>query len=130
MTRFVLDASAFLAHVQEEPGWELVEKHLAGAVMSTVNYSEVLKKTIERGGRADLTSGFVRRSRVELVDFDAKQARLVAELWPASNELGLSLGDRACLALGISMSARVLTADRRMAEAPGPAEVVLVREGY
>ncbi len=130
MSRFVLDASALLAYVQEEPGWETVERHLHGAVMSTVNYSEVLKKTIEKGGTAAIASGLVRRSRIQLVNFDAEQAQVAAELWPAGKSRGLSFADRACLALGVVTSATVLTTDGEILECNFPVKVVHVRKEH
>jgi ribonuclease VapC len=108
----------------------MVEKHLNGALMSTVNYSEVLKKVIEKGGNAEAAAGLVRRSRVELVDFDSDHGRVAAELWPLGKGLGLSFADRACLALGMAVSGTVLTADRAMAEAAVPVKVVMIREGH
>lgn len=130
MSKFVLDASALLSHVQEEPGWEMVEQHLNGAFMSAVNYSEVLKKVIEKGGDVAAATTFVQRSRIELVAFTAPLGRVAAELWSVGQPLGLSFADRACLALGIAMAGTVLTADRRMAAAKVSVPVVLVRDGH
>jgi len=130
VSRVVLDASALLMHVQEEPGWEKVECQLHGSMMSTVNYSEVLKKVIERGGQAAAATALVQRSRIELANFDAEQGHLAAELWPMGKSLGLSFADRACLALGIAVSGTILTADGRLAEADVPVKIVLVRKGH
>ena len=106
----VLDASALLAYLHDEPGGDRVR--LAGAMISSVNWSEVMQKAIARGVetkgmRQDLESlGLI------IVDFDAHQAELAAELWASTHTVGLSLGDRACLALGIARSANVVSADR------------------
>jgi PIN domain nuclease of toxin-antitoxin system len=119
-----------LMHVREEPGWQTVERQLHGALISAVNYSEVLKKSIEYGGSAAATAKLIARNKVEVIPFDTEQARMAAELWSATRSLGLSFADRACLSLGITCSATVLTADRRMAEATVPVKIVHVREGH
>lgn len=75
MSKVVLDASALLAHVHEEPGWQKVEGKLRGALISTVNYSEVLKKAIDKGGSARAVAALVQRNRIELMDFSAEHGR-------------------------------------------------------
>lgn len=115
----VLDASALLAYLGNEPGAEVVEAALAdgGAVMHTVNWAEVLTKRAERGDdptslQAALTqSGLVHR----LLAIDPGQpedAVQVAAFRISTRPAGLSLGDRYCLALGSRLGAAVLTADR------------------
>jgi PIN domain nuclease of toxin-antitoxin system len=98
--------------------------------MSAVNYSEVLKKSIEHGGSAATTAGLLVRTEVQIIPFDTNHGQIAAELWQSSRQLGLSLGDRACLALAIAVSGTVFTADRRMAEAAVPVKIVLVRGGH
>jgi ribonuclease VapC len=107
----VLDASAILAIVNAEPGADIVRASLAGAIMSAVNYSEVLKKTIERGGTGEAAASFVRGLSVAVIPFDEALAALSADLYPQTKQHGLSLADRACLALGIQRGATVFTAD-------------------
>lgn len=127
MSNVVLDASAVLAYVQLEPGAEAAAMHIAGGFISAVNYAEVLKKAIENNGSAALTASLVGLAHIHVVPFNEEQARKTAELWPMVKSLGLSLGDRACLALGLLLNATVLTADRRMAESKLPVQVKLIR---
>lgn len=114
MSRIILDASAILAVIHQEPGHErLTAGLLAKAVASTVNLAEVQSKLVSRGwasGEAweDATSP-VR----EAIPFTEEQARLAGDLVVQSRHLGLSLGDRACLALGIALKLPVYTADTR-----------------
>lgn len=116
--------------MREEPGWETVERQLHGALVSAVNYSEVLKKSVEYGGTAAATGKLIARNKVEVIPFETMQARAAAELWSVTRSLGLSFADRACLALALSVSGVVYTADRRMADAAVPVKIVCVREGH
>ena len=112
MSEWVLDASAALAVLQQEPGEERVEQALAdGAVISAVNLSEVVAKLADRGMpeaeiRADIT-----RLRLDVAPFNGVDAFAAGLLRPATRAAGLSLGDRACIALGRRSRLPVLTAD-------------------
>jgi len=127
VTSVVLDASAFIALLRREPGMEVVHKHLANAIISAVNYSEVLKKTIERGGLLEPVNAYVRNASLEIVPFDAEQAVAAAKLYPLTKPLGLSFADRACLNLGIRYGATVLTTEKSMSKTPAPVTVLLIR---
>ncbi len=107
----VLDASALLALLQDERGAERVERALPEACMSTVNLSEVLGR-IARHGDPFPVAEHLERSPIEFVAFSTVHALLAAALVPAVSRAGLSLGDRACLALALDRQAPVLTADR------------------
>ncbi|CAM3483316.1 Ribonuclease VapC [Deinococcus saxicola] len=107
----VLDASAVLAYLQAGTGWERVETVLVGALMSTVNFSEVLAKVAERGGQPAAVDQQL-RPQLELVPFSAGHALAAAVLRPLTRHLGLSLEDRACLTLGLERGANVLTTDK------------------
>ena len=126
MSSVVLDASAVLAYLRSEPGGETVGAHLTGSIMSAVNYSEVLKKSVEYGGSADVTAELLDRAQIQLISFDKRQAKLSAELWPLVRTKGLSFADRACLALGMSTGLAVITTDKRMSETAASADVRLV----
>jgi ribonuclease VapC len=108
----VLDASALLAVLRSEPGAERVEPRLEGAGIGAVNLSEVVAKLIED----DVPEAEIRRAigRLELDvhAFDAEHAFIAGVLWRSTRALGLSFGDRACLALAQSLGALALTADR------------------
>ncbi len=115
-TPSVLDASALLAFLQREPGQERVAEAIApGSAISAVNVSEVVAKlrdasTPEPAIRQSLDSLAARG--LEVVPFDRSLALAAGFLRPLTRELGLSLGDRACLALGRVRGQPVLTADR------------------
>ena len=108
----VLDASALLAYLQDEPGGERVRAVLPRAVMSTVNWAEVIGKAREegvdtRGLREDLAT-----LGLAFEPFSALQADIAGQLKERTRRFGLSLGDRACLALGSDRGEPVYTADR------------------
>jgi PIN domain nuclease of toxin-antitoxin system len=106
---------------------ELVAKHLATAVMSAVNYGEVLKKTIEAGGQLEAVGAYVRARAMPVIPFDAEQAMGAAKLYPLTKPHGLSFADRACLNLGMKLGAMVLTSEKRMGETPAAVEVRMIR---
>jgi ribonuclease VapC len=124
----VLDASALLAFLQRESGADLVERHLAGAALSAVNYSEVLKKVVENGGSVQEAAGVIQALQLEIIPFDERQAMVAAALLPKTQGKGLSFADRACLTLESDLKAALYTTDRRIAEIDAPVRVVLIRE--
>lgn len=108
----VLDASSLLAFLHDEPGAPRVWAALPGALVSTVNWSEVVQKALQRDADiAGLHDDFAQVG-VEFVPFSVQQAQIAALLWPRTRASGLSLGDRACLALGLERGAPILTADQ------------------
>jgi ribonuclease VapC len=122
----VLDSSAVLALLLDEPGVERVKSTLPGALLSTVNLAEIVTKLCERGMPVDDARSVVEAIGVEFVDFSTEQACLTSGLRNATRTLGLSLGDRACLALAKMRGVPALTADTAWAGLPG-AEIVLIR---
>ena len=113
MNRIVLDASAILAIILGEPGHEkLPPALLTGAVASTVNIAEVMAKLIIAGWTSDEAWEDALSAIEEVVPFDEEQAKIAGTLIMETRPLGLSLGDRACLALGIALKAPVFTAER------------------
>jgi ribonuclease VapC len=123
----VLDASAILAVLHMERGHDEVMPFLRGGLVSAVNYSEVLKKVIERGGALPRARAILASFALVIVPFDERLAARTAELWPAGKPLGLSLADRACLALGMERGLAVLTAESKWAKADLPVVVKLIR---
>ena len=111
MASVVLDASAILALLNAEPGSRVVEESLPEAAVSAVNLSEVIAKLSERGMPEAAIRLALEGLGIEVHPFDAVAAFAAGRLRPATRRLGLSMGDRACLALGLSLSAPVLTAD-------------------
>lgn len=113
MNRSVLDSSAILAVVNAEPGHEkLTDELLAGAVASTVNLAEVQAKLVSRGWSSEVAWRDANSPIEEAVAFGPEHARLAGDLWARTKHLGLSLGDRACLALAIALDAPVYTTDK------------------
>jgi|SoiMethySBSTD1v2_1073268.scaffolds.fasta_scaffold4732378_1 ribonuclease VapC len=127
MASVVLDASALLAHIREEPGSSLVADLAADALMSTVNLAEVFSKLMERGLSADQADAIVYRYGFEVVPFDEELARRTGALRPATKTLGLSLGDRACLALALREALPVVTTDRNWTKLTLGIEIRVVR---
>lgn len=111
--RAVLDASAVLALLAEEPGADAVESILDGAVMSTVNLSEVLQKSEQHGIETEGLEYDLEALGVAFSPFDVSDGRAAAELWAEVPRAGLSLGDRACLALAATIDGVAVTTDRR-----------------
>ncbi len=113
MSSDVLDASALLALLNAEQGSEQVQAALAaGATMSAVNLSEVVAKLSEAGLSEAAIRSVLDSLALDVVDFDADQAYDAGLLRQATKPAGLSLGDRACLALAQRLGLPVVTADR------------------
>jgi PIN domain nuclease of toxin-antitoxin system len=108
----ILDASALLALLNSEPGSRIVEESLSGAAVSAVNLSEVVSKLTERGMPVAAVRTALEGLGLDVHTFDTAMAYSAGALRPATRGLGLSPGDRACLALGLALSALVLTTDR------------------
>jgi len=108
----VLDASALLALFHDERGAERVEAALEGALISTVNWAEMIQKYVAHGVELDGMHEELLSTGVMFEVFTQPQAEIAGKLWSATRRLGLSLGDRACLALGLERSLPVITADR------------------
>jgi len=114
--RAVLDASALLAYLQHERGHAVVEPLLERAAISAVNLSEVLQKALAAGVSTDGLEADLDAVGVRAYAFDAEDAAHAAALWADTRKLGLSLGDRACLALAKRLRIPAYTADRVWAE--------------
>lgn len=119
-----------MAFLHSEPGGDIVWQALSDAVMSAVNYSEVLKKAIERGKDVDSVASAIRRLSLAIVPFDEDQANRSASLYPLTKQHGMSFADRACLALGVARGFNVLTAERKMGLVKLPIKVKLIRNDH
>jgi PIN domain nuclease of toxin-antitoxin system len=114
----VLDASALIAFIEREPGWDKVAARLAGSFICAVNLSEVLAWVSRRGGdTAGMAAAFPELG-IAVVVFDDALALSAANLFPATRPFGLSFGDRACLALAARLDLPALTADRAWEKVP------------
>lgn len=125
----VLDASAVLCLLFSEKGADKVEARLGSASMSTVNYTEVLTKLIDRGVDAEEAIQDLSDLDLAIVPVDQSMAEEAARLRTLSKEMGLSLGDRVCLALARCLNLPAVTTDRAWKEIAKPAgiKVELVR---
>ena len=112
MANVVLDASALLALLNAEPGSEAVEQELADAVISAVNLAEVVGKLAEKGMPENTIRATLAPLALPVHVLDEDLAWEAGLLRPHTKSRGLSLGDRACLALGKQLGSPVLTADR------------------
>ncbi len=116
MSSWILDASALMALLYGEPGFGRVGVALAtGAAISTVNLSEVIAKLVDRGVSERQIRDNLGALDVEIAEFNADDALVAGLLRSSTRAAGLSLGDRACLALAERVGASVLTADRAWA---------------
>lgn len=127
MSRVVLDASVVIAAALREPGGDRAMGHSTDPLVSAVNYSEVLTRLGDLGHDKGMAARGLALLGFEVVDFDREQAESASELRAATKAQGLSLGDRACLALAIRHGATALTADRSWARLDLPVQVELVR---
>jgi len=112
VTEVVLDASALLALLNGEPGSETVAAVVSEAVISTVNLSEVVAKLADHGMDEKDLGGLIDGLGLSVVAFDEAQAYAAGLMRPATRNAGLSLGDRACLALARRRKAPAYTTDR------------------
>jgi PIN domain nuclease of toxin-antitoxin system len=109
---YVLDASALLATLFEEAGSEAVEAILSGSRISAANFSEVVAKLSDHGVANEDILRDLAELDIVVCDFDRKQAEAAGLLRQNTKIAGLSLGDRACLALAIALGGTAVTADR------------------
>lgn len=113
MNRVVLDASTILAVIGGEPGAEeLTPELLARAVASAVNLAEVQTKLVSRGWTSEQAWEDATSPVREVIPFDEEHARIAGDLVSQTRALGLSLGDRACIALGMALKVPVYTAEK------------------
>ena len=124
----VLDSSAVVALLLKEPGAEVVKPAMPMALLSTVNYAEILAR-FERD-KKDSSHAIalpLRQSVREVVPFDFVQAITASLLFDQTKRFGLSLGDRCCLALAMERKCAVLTADRIWLQLGLPMEIRSIR---
>jgi PIN domain nuclease of toxin-antitoxin system len=128
VNRVVLDASAVLAVLNGEAGAEhLTSAILQIAVCSTVNLAEVQGKLVKLGMTPNTAWEASTSPIREAVPFTAAHAKIAGSLLAETGSLGLSLGDRACLALGIALKAPIYTADRSWKKLSVGANIHLIR---
>jgi ribonuclease VapC len=123
----VLDASAVLAAFFDEPGADRIAEQMNGALMSAVNYGEVVAKLVDRGTPREKILEIMAQLDVEVIPADRDQATIAGLLRSETRASGLSLGDRSCLALAIVRNGVALTTDRAWASLELDVEVDVAR---
>ena len=129
----VLDSSALLAWMFDEQGKQTVSAALEkGCIMNTVNWCEVVKKANEHGVSTELlyeklTDKQILKTALTIQAFPESLANEAAAMFPLTKPFGLSLGDRACLALGITQNLPVLTTDKAWAKVELDVDVQVIR---
>ena len=124
----VLDASALLALIHEEPGADVVAEAITGSVIGTPNLTEVIGKLVDAQIDASTIRQLAIAAGVTIAPLTADDAELAGALRAIPGGQQLSLGDRCCLALAIrSTPPIVVTADRAWANLDLPIEVRLIR---
>lgn len=129
--KIVIDTSAVIALINREEGFEVVEKHIGNAIISSVNFSEVVtvanRELFETEEERAEGLKLIKNTFSHIIEFDAEQAIIAASFDPLTKKYGLSLGDRSCLALARNEKLPVLTADRVWKELNLGVKVQLIR---
>ncbi|EIJ34800.1 type II toxin-antitoxin system VapC family toxin [Thiothrix nivea] len=114
MSKVILDTSALLAYLFEEEGSDKVAPILeeGRGVIGSANYAELVTKLVDENMPMEEILAVISSLELEFIPQDEQQARLTGELRSVSKSIGLSLGDRACLGLGLAMDLPMMTADR------------------
>jgi len=126
LSEAVLDSSAVIAVLRAEPGADKVATVLPGALLSAVNLAEIVTKLCEQGMSADEAHLAIETTGVVIVDFDDEQACMTGGLRNETRSAGLSLGDRACLALSRKKNLPAMTADQVWGKLNG-FDIILIR---
>jgi ribonuclease VapC len=126
--RVVLDASAVLALIFGERGSDFVIEKAKGAQVSAVNFSEILTRVIDKNGDLIAVRDLLSRLELTIVPYDEELAIATALMRNKTRQYGLSLGDRACLALAQRYNGAVLTADHNWAKLDLGIDIRLIRE--
>lgn len=127
MAEFVLDTSALLAFVGAEPGGDVVARLIGEACISAANWAEAVSKLVDRGGSLESVRAALCVAPVDVIDFDQALAETAGAMIARTRARGLSLGDRACLALAARKNLPAITADRAWADLDLGIDIRLIR---
>jgi ribonuclease VapC len=127
MTDYVLDASAILAVLYDEPGADVVRAAESGARVSALNFAEVVSKLVDNGMLADIARQTAAELPYAIIALDKIGATEAGILRLTTRRAGLSLGDRVCIALAAELGLPILTADRQWARLDLGVDVQLIR---
>jgi ribonuclease VapC len=126
---YVLDASVVLAALLDEPQAQQAHRFfLPDSVIGAVNLSEVVAKLQERGMADESIDRALGYLDLAVIPFDTAQAMVAGKLRARTRGLGLSFGDRACLALAMARGAPAATMDRAWSALDIGAEVIVARD--
>jgi PIN domain nuclease of toxin-antitoxin system len=126
-TAYAIDASVLLAAVLGELTPEQTQVWLTGSCMSTVNLSETIAKLVDHGYTVEVITDILQAMKLDVRPFDREQAEQAGLLRAATRQFGLSLGDRACLALANELQRPAATADRAWAKLDIGSPIELIR---
>ena len=126
---YVLDASALIALFHREPGWEAVQAVLGESAISAINLTETITKLTRKGGEPRFVERYLRGMPMPVVPWDEDLAWESRDMAPLAFTRGISLGDRACLALARHFGAIAMTSDSEWPKLGLNVRVVLFREG-
>ena len=121
----MVDASAVLAWLQDEPGSEAAEPYLMDGIIGAANWSEVLQKARQHGAPIGLVASLLSSFGLAVADVTAEDADRAADLWERSSVL--SFADRLCLALGQRLALPVVTADAGWGSVDGVPHIIVIR---
>lgn len=127
MASVIFDASTLIISVNREVGWEAVQALENDIVISAVNFAEVVTKLTLLGTPRDAIDRLVPRYQLTIPPFTRRLAALAGLLAKRTRHRGLSLGDRACLALAIELGLPAVTADRAWSDLDVGVEIRLIR---
>ena len=126
--KIVLDASEFITLLAKENGFEIVKQHLKNAVISSVNVAEIYKYCMDKQQLTESDcKNIMAISGIKIIDFSNEHALISAKIYSQISKYGLSLGDRACIALAISTSSPLLTCDQIWQQVKLDVEVIMAR---
>lgn len=126
--KIVLDASALLCLLNDEPGADRVATVLTRSVVGAVNFGEVVSKLRERGISLDEIREALGGLHLDVRPLTTSQATTIGDLRPVTRSLGLSFADRACLALALDLGSEAYTTDPVLARAEVGSKVTNVRQ--
>jgi ribonuclease VapC len=127
MPECAIDASAILALIQGEPGADLAAQAIRRGVVSVINLTEVVGKLAGRGYTNSQIRDRVQRLRLDVAEFTIEDAFRTGLLRPVTRKAGLSLADRACLALAQRLGKPAVTSERRWATLNLGIKIQLIR---
>lgn len=111
MKKYILDSTAVLSVILKEKGSDFVEQHLDSLSISAVSFSEVLTKLARQGVSPEEARESIGRIVSSIIPFDADAAVSAEGMAIYTDRLGLSLGDRACIAAARQSGYEIITAD-------------------